>query len=324
MAHGEGNLKRRMSVTKNDISSFLNEAVGLDIGLGRSDFFDEVHRSYVASNHIERLALAYACVLRDLPDGANVVIAGGHPLEGAIVLGFRPACRLRMFGLAESTHAFVGRGDVRTSVTGAAARFVVRTERLNLESSPLPVDAESCDAAISLEVIEHLKHDPLFFMGQLNRALVPGGRLFVSTPNLCSARALRRGLLLESPLFFPPYFHPKTRWGIAHTKEYAVLELLGLLERTGFRPERLDTFDHPSTSSFDHDRRYRARGTVSEGTLERLGLVPRAEGVAEQAIAELLRHDEHPGWRGDYLLVQSTRSSRAEPEPYLPLFDADA
>ncbi|MDN2566351.1 methyltransferase domain-containing protein [Aquibium sp. A9E412] len=48
---------------------------------------------------------------------------------------------------------------------------------------PLPAPSDSYDAVVSCEGIEHLGN-PLLFLGECCRVLVPGGRLIITTPNV--------------------------------------------------------------------------------------------------------------------------------------------
>jgi 2-polyprenyl-3-methyl-5-hydroxy-6-metoxy-1,4-benzoquinol methylase len=58
----------------------------------------------------------------------------------------------------------------------------------------LPFRSESFDAAVSLEVIEHVP-DAAAFARELHRVLKPGGRIVISTPNRLSAYSLTDSLV---------------------------------------------------------------------------------------------------------------------------------
>ncbi len=79
------------------------------------------------------------------------------------------------------------------------------------DAQRLPVGTATCEAAVSLETIEHLA-DPVAFGKELRRVLRPGGELLLSTPN--AARSLGTN----------PY----------HLHEMTLDELRGLLTETGF------------------------------------------------------------------------------------------
>ncbi len=53
---------------------------------------------------------------------------------------------------------------------------------------PLPFREGSLDALFCIEAIEHMEN-PYHFMRELARVLKPGGRLYLSTPNIMSTNA---------------------------------------------------------------------------------------------------------------------------------------
>ena len=69
-------------------------------------------------------------------------------------------------------------------------------------NQPLPESAESLDAVLALEVIEHLEN-PRAFLREIARVLKPGGSLVLSTPNIVTVGSkLRFAFREELELFF--------------------------------------------------------------------------------------------------------------------------
>jgi predicted SAM-dependent methyltransferase len=103
---------------------------------------------------------------------------------------------------------------------------------LDLESEALPVPSESANVVLLLEVVEHLYRDPMFVLSEINRVLVPGGQLVISTPNLASWRSLAGLLTHYSPYTYGKYApnHPRNR----HVHEYVPRDLVHLLGAAGF------------------------------------------------------------------------------------------
>jgi len=67
----------------------------------------------------------------------------------------------------------------------------------------LPYADDSCDAVVSIEVIEHVE-DPFAFVRELARIARPGARVIVTTPNVLSLPSRVRTLLWGFPELFDP------------------------------------------------------------------------------------------------------------------------
>jgi SAM-dependent methyltransferase len=67
----------------------------------------------------------------------------------------------------------------------------------------LPYPDDSCDAVVSIEVIEHVE-DQFAFLRELARVARPGARVIVTTPNVLSLSSRVRTLLWGFPELFDP------------------------------------------------------------------------------------------------------------------------
>jgi SAM-dependent methyltransferase len=103
----------------------------------------------------------------------------------------------------------------------------------------LPYPDDHFDAVILSEVLEHLSFNPLPVLQEINRTLKKGGILYITTPN--QVRKTNRINLLFgfsirndiSDSVIQLDGEKKTICGI-HWREYTLLELMQLLEITGF------------------------------------------------------------------------------------------
>lgn len=98
-----------------------------------------------------------------------------------------------------------------------------------LESIP-----QSFDCIISIATIEHIK-DPKFFLSTLQTQLMPGGSLYVATPNLAHLLNRIRFLFGRSPMLHTirQFFEEGDRF-TGHWREYTLPELIYFFEWLGF------------------------------------------------------------------------------------------
>jgi SAM-dependent methyltransferase len=128
--------------------------------------------------------------------------------------------------------ALRGRGWEVTGVEISPASEYARRERgLDVRSLPLEANAfppEHFDVVLASHLIEHLT-DPAALVREVRRICAPGGRFFVTTPNIAGFQArLFRG-----------------RWRSAifdHLYLFSVKTLSRLLREQGFLPERIVTW----------------------------------------------------------------------------------
>ena len=119
-------------------------------------------------------------------------------------------------------------------------RSCVRTD-LNQK---LPFDDGEFDGLVCIEGIEHIEN-PHLLAREANRILHPGGKVYISTPNVLSIRS-RLSYLLRG---YPDQFHymievnPDTgaERPVAHINPVGFLELRYALSRGGFRIDQART-----------------------------------------------------------------------------------
>jgi SAM-dependent methyltransferase len=117
-------------------------------------------------------------------------------------------------------------------------------DHFDAEKDIYPYPDESFDTVLCCELLEHLMGDPMHMMAEINRILKPGGHLVLTTPNICSTRAISAALQGYHPSFFPAYIRPRRPDEEAearHNREYAPMEIQFLFNDAGLEIVRLET-----------------------------------------------------------------------------------
>jgi SAM-dependent methyltransferase len=96
---------------------------------------------------------------------------------------------------------------------------------------PLPLRSGTLDGVFAGEIIEHL-FEPIAFLRECHRVLVPGGAIVVTTPNLATLRDRVRFLLGRSPRQVDPH-HPYLR---LHIRPFTASSLVRAFTAVGFTP----------------------------------------------------------------------------------------
>jgi len=150
----------------------------------------------------------------------------------------------------------LGYGEVRGCYYGPAGQkerrrvksetgeeFECELDFFDAERDRFPYADEYFATVLCCEVLEHLAHDPMHMMTEINRILRPGGHLVLSTPNIASLRAISAILQGYHPGFFTHYVRPAEGQAPEprHSREYAPREIQQLLEDAGFTVLRLET-----------------------------------------------------------------------------------
>lgn len=117
--------------------------------------------------------------------------------------------------------------------------------RVNIETTPLPVEDETFDYVLCCEVLEHMEQDPMFMLSEINRVLKPGGTLILTTPNVVSSRGISAMLNNREPYFYMQY---RLSGSIdRHNYEYSLATVSQLMKAAGFKGRGWteDTFADP-------------------------------------------------------------------------------
>jgi glycosyltransferase involved in cell wall biosynthesis/SAM-dependent methyltransferase len=177
------------------------------------------------------------------------VVPPGGPhdriLEMGAYLQITPALKTRL-GYGEVRACYygpAGRIDHRVAVSALGERFECDVDLFDAELDRFPYPDEFFATVLCCELLEHLKTDPMHALAEVNRILVAGGHVVLTTPNVTSLRALSAALQGYHPGFFPQYLKPgaEGETEARHSREYAPREIRQLLGDAGFEVTLLET-----------------------------------------------------------------------------------
>ncbi len=185
-------------------------------------------------------------------------------------------------------------------------------------NEPLPIESAAADLVLFQESVEHLP-DPGRALRELNRILVPGGRLLLTTPNVSHLRARASWFLAESDLYnrLPPD-SAEAVWHREGGREYyGHIHLIGaqkirLLARlAGFRLRAIHPVKASLWSLLLLPVCYPALLAINlfawRRTLRRRGAI--APGVREE-LREILRLNLHPAiLAGKHLFLELEKTA---------------
>ena len=166
-------------------------------------------------------------------------------LEMGAYMLITPALK-RLLGYGEVRGCYLGpQGGVDHREARPAGGDVFRCEidLFDAEKDQFPCPDGHFATVLCCELIEHLHHDPMHMMSEINRVLRPGGTLVLTTPNICSLRAIDAILQGYHPGFFHQYIRP-SKDGAGeprHNREYAPRDIHTLFEHAGFELALLET-----------------------------------------------------------------------------------
>lgn len=189
--------------------------------------------------HIERIARTLSMV--PPPGRTKRVLELGAYMQMTPVL----QCVLGYEEVRGAYFGPIGRVDTKSITVAGKEVFRCFIDLFDAEKDRFPCDDERYDTVLACEIIEHLLHDPMFMLLEINRVLVDGGTLVLTTPNVASFTAVAR--LLEgtgNPQLYSMYPNPygaDKDTEIPHVREYTPQELGEAVQAAGFEIEYLFT-----------------------------------------------------------------------------------
>lgn len=186
-----------------------------------------------ASNHTHRFAFDLQYLEDEYPDPKDIKI---------LELGSIPPIL---------THLAQQGGYEITGLDVAPDRFskCIKNQNLSiiqhtLGEKELPFEDDTFDLILMNEIFEHLNTNLITLMTDLKRVLKPGGKLFISTPNLRSIIGIRNFLFKGkayscSAEIYDEYDKISQYGHMGHVREYTPVEVSTFLQKIGYTIESI-------------------------------------------------------------------------------------
>jgi len=139
--------------------------------------------------------------------------------------------------------------DLNNAQSALCKAFQMDLRTCDVQVEPLPLENESVDVILFLEVIEHLCTYPNNVLNDIYKKLRAGGYLILSTTNFLRIASRIRMVMGKNPLI--NYFEA-TEDGHNHVREFVLDEMLYYMKKSGFdidQTYRFGALDKPSIVS---------------------------------------------------------------------------
>src|SRR5215813_10638845 len=178
---------------------------------------DDAARNYLEI-HIPRVARTLTIV--PPPKSSGRVLEMGTYMHMApplqCVLGYKEV-RGTYFGP-------LGRVDEKSATVEGREVFRCFVDLFDAEQDKYPYPNNHFETVLACEIFEHMLHDPMHMLIEMNRVMEDGGTLILTTPNVASFTAVARVLEQSGhPQLYSKYADPRGEYAdteIPHVREY--------------------------------------------------------------------------------------------------------
>ena len=161
----------------------------------------------------------------------------------------------------------LGRTDEKTASVRGREVFRCFVDLFDAERDRYPYPDGYFETVLACEIFEHLIHDPLHMLLEMNRVLEDGGALILTTPNVVSFTAVARVLEQSAnPQLYSKFADPRGQYAdteIPHVREYTPKELRQAVECAGFEVLNLFTEVIPGYGTEERMRSFLARNNYA-------------------------------------------------------------
>src|SRR5579871_1409108 len=179
-------------------------------------------RQYL-ENHISRIGRTLTLVPPPKTSGRILELGTYMHMTPALhsVLGYRDV-RGAYFGP-------LGKTDEKFVTVGGREVFRCSVDLFDAEKDRYPYDDGRFETVLACEIFEHMLHDPMHMLIEMQRVLEEGGTLVLTTPNVTSFTAVARVLEQSgNPQLYSKFPYPMGEFAeteIPHVREYTPQEL---------------------------------------------------------------------------------------------------
>ncbi|MEX0875963.1 MAG: methyltransferase domain-containing protein [Phycisphaerales bacterium] len=128
---------------------------------------------------------------------------------------------------------------IERQLTIGEASITLRSHNFDISGSKWPIEDEF-DCVLLLEVLEHINHDPMGVMEQINARLKAEGTLVMSVPNAISYKAFKE-FLVGMPPWTYWFYEPDLSHEPRHCFEYTPIVFKSLITAAGLRENAFRT-----------------------------------------------------------------------------------
>jgi len=199
---------------------------------------DDAARQYL-ENHISRVGRTLTLV--PPPQKSKRILEMGTYMHMAPAL----QCVLGYQEVRGTYYGPPGKVDEKSVTVKGQEVFRCFVDLFDAEKHPYPYLNDHFETVLACEIFEHMLHDPMHMLLEMNRVLEDGGTLILTTPNVASFTAVARVLEQSgNPQLYSKYPYPLGEFAdteIPHVREYTPPELREAVESAGFEVENLFT-----------------------------------------------------------------------------------